>query len=289
MKNIDDTLSMSAKCLMSMSAKCLMALALGAGASFAFTSCHDAKAGKDNAEAPKYRQERPDAQLKALTKAMADCDARGFAHMCSYPIQRPYPLRDIEDTTAMVDYFPVMVDDSLQNAMRHVHIGDWEDYGWRGWSLKDSNPVWYDDGVEFVDYVSKAERGLQAMLAREEIETLSPELRKGWTPVMTLVQTEPDGDGTWIFRIDRKGETYRLAGYAPRKSLREMPEIVMDGTLTEEGSARSRDYVFSGADGAKAEYSPDSDDDDCLSMTIPPKPEVVYRVQPTYWRDHINR
>lgn len=275
------------KTKISASVKCVLAAALAAAGGAGLFSCHDAKAGKEKSDAPKYAQERPDEELKALTKAMADGDARGFARLCSYPIQRPYPLRNIEDSTAMVDYFPVMVDDSLQSAMRHAHLSDWQNYGWRGWSLKDSNPVWYDDGVQFVDYVSKAERGIRSMLAREEIETLAQGLRKGWTPVVTLVQTDPDDGGAWIFRIDRKGDVYRLAGYAPAKSLREMPEIVLDGTLTEEGSALSRDYVFSGDKGEKAEYAPDSDDEDCLTVTVPPKPAVVYRVEPAYWRDYV--
>lgn len=287
MENIKIKISGSVKSGISASLKMVSVAAFCLGACAGFSSCHDAKAGKDKAEVPKYAQDRPDEELKALTKAMAEGDAHGFARMCSYPIQRPYPLRDIEDTTAMVDYFPVMVDDSLQTAMRHVHPKDWQSYGWRGWSLKDSNPVWYDDGVQFVDYVSKAERGLQSMLVREEIESLAPGLRKGWTPVVTLVQTDGGESGAWIFRIDRKGDTYRLAGYEPSRSLREMPELVLDGTLTEEGSAMSRDYAFSGSNGQKAEYSPDSEDDDCLYITIPPKAKTTYHVRPAYWRDHL--
>lgn len=262
----------------------VLGVALGAGA--CLVSCHDAKAGKEG-ETPRYAQEKPEKELDALAKAMADGNAQAFAEMCSYPIQRPYPLRDIDDSAAMIDYFPVMVDDSLQAAMKDVKTADWEDYGWRGWSLKDSNPVWYDEGVQFIDYVSKAERGLRAMLAREEIETLAPGLRKGWTPVMTLVQTEPETKGTWIFRIDRKGNVYRLAGYAPASSLRQMPEILLDGALIEEGSAMSRDYVFSGNKGEKVEYTPDSEADDCISVTIPPKAEVIYHVRPAYWRDYV--
>lgn len=254
----------------------LCSLTLLAG--FGVSSCHDAKAEKDT---HRYSQERPDEKLKSLAKHISDGDAQGFAGMCVYPIQRPYPLRDISDSAAMVDYFPVMIDDSLRMQFKNVRLKDWEDFGWRGWSLTDRQPIWYDEGVQFVDYVSLAERGLQTLLARAEIESLAPGLRPGWTPVMTLV----DSEGGWIFRIDRKGEVYRLAGYAPSSSLREMPTVVLDGSLTEEGSAMSRNYVFSGEGGRKAEYSPDSDSEDCLSVTIPPKPQVIYHVYPAYWRD----
>ena len=176
--------------------------------SLSLASCHDANASKDKAESS-LGQHRPDDALNKLMRSLAEGDAPGFAALCVYPIVRPYPLKNIEDSVSMVDYFPVLVDASLRDRMGRAKAEDWESYGWRGWSIGDDRPIWFDEGVQFVDYQSPAETGLQSILAREELMTLSPRYREGWTPVMTLIQT----DGNSILRIDAKGDRYRLMEY----------------------------------------------------------------------------
>ena len=58
-------------------------------------------------------------------RALADGDAAGFASLCVYPIVRPYPLKDIEDSLSMVDYFPILVDAPLREKMKKGKVGDW--------------------------------------------------------------------------------------------------------------------------------------------------------------------
>lgn len=257
----------------------------GVGLTFAAllpVACHDAKADQDSV-AITCHTHRPDKQLHHLMKSIADGNASEFAHICVYPIQRPYPLPDIQDSAAMVEYFPVIMDDSIRNVMRHASISDWEDFGWRGWSMRNSQPIWYDDGVQFVDYISPAERHLHKMLAKKEMTTLHESLQGEWRPVMSLREA-PDG---YTFRIDRDGETYRLAGYTKDADLKGAPQILIYGNLTQEGTAESRTYSFAGKDGAKAIYSPDADDADSFTLTLPGKSPIQIQVEPTYWLDLI--
>lgn len=226
--------------------------------------------------------DRPDKEIRNLMETLRKGDAPGFAALCVYPIPRPYPLRDIADSTAMVEYFPVMVDDSLQNIMSRTRVDDWESFGWRGWSMRDSQPVWYDEGVLFVDYESKAERALQKILAREELMTLASEYRDGWTPVATLAEAR----GSQIFRIDSKGDVYRLMGFVDSSAIGGKPYLLLDGSMTEEGTAESQIFRFSG-DGVNAEYIPDAEPPAYITMSTPNGSSDI-EVTPVYWRDLVN-
>lgn len=246
----------------------------------AFTSCHDAKAEKESSDAS-YAEGRPDDALRALMRSLSENDAPGFAALCVYPIQRPYPLKSIDDSISMVDYFPIIADDSLREYFRKSKLEDWENYGWRGWSIGDSHPLWFNEGVQFIDYVSPAESGLQKILAREEIMSLAPQYRDGWTPVMTLIQV----DGNKIFRIDSKDNSYRLMGFDKAEQMRDVPSILMMGSMSTEGTADYANYAFADSTGTQAEFAPDAEPPRIFIKHPKLKKEATYEVRPGYWRD----
>lgn len=255
-----------------------MVLASMCLSSVALTSCHDAKAEKDAS----CEEQRPDAALKELMRSLAENDAPGFAALCVYPIPRPYPLKSIDDSVSMVDYFPIIADDSLRGYIRKAKLDDWKSYGWRGWSVGDSRPIWYDEGVQIIDYVSPAESGLKKILAREEIMSLAPQFREGWTPVMTLIEI----DGDKVFRIDSKDDSYRLMGFDKAEHMRDIPSILMIGSISTEGSAGYAIYAFSDSTGSQAEFIPDAEPPVKIFIKHPKmKKEDSYEVRQGYWRD----
>lgn len=259
----------------SMAAALLIAFA-GLGA------CHDVKAEKDKSSDTEL-ESRPDEGLNRLMKAIAAGDAEAFASICVYPVQRPYPLKDIADSIAMVYYFPVMIDDSIRSAMQEATVEDWESYGWRGWSMSEGNPVWYDEGVQYVAYVSPAERGLRRLLAREEIQSLSPEYREGWEPVMTLLSN----DRNKLYRIDSKGDRMRLMGFDAPFRVNEKPSVMMIGTMTTEGSGDYTTYNFNDADGLTAVYAPDAEPPVKITFKSATSADDEVVVYPAYWRDEV--
>lgn len=258
--------------------KGLMAACAGLAIASSIMAC----GRKDKNDEIEPLEPRPDSALRELMRSLREADAPGFAALCVYPIPRPYPLREIDDSVAMVEYFPVMVDDSLQNVMKRASLDDWESFGWRGWSMRDSQPVWFDEGVLFVDYESKAESALRKILAKEELMTLAPEYRDGWIPVASFAET----DGPMIFRIDRSGEVYRLMGFDNARDVSLAPTLILDGSLNEEGTALSQIYVFSNGD-TKAEYIPDSEPPVYISVSTPSEEKKI-EVTPIYWRDITN-
>lgn len=259
----------------------ILAVAAVMISSLPMASCHDANARKEKAESS-MGETRPDAALNKLMRSLAEGDAPGFAALCVYPIVRPYPLKSINDSVSMVDYFPIIINDSIRDYFRKSKLEDWENYGWRGWSIGEGRPIWYDDGVQFIDYVSPAETGLQRILAREEIMSLSPEFRGGWTPVMTLLQE----DGDRIFRIDVKNDSYRLMGFENADHMRSIPSILMIGSVLTEGSAGYRTYAFKDSTGNEAEYMPDGEPPvKIIIRRHELKNEDIYEVRQSYWRD----
>ncbi len=248
--------------------------------SVSLNSCHDAKAEKDSTDTS-YTESRPDDALKELMRSLSENDAPGFAALCVYPIPRPYPLKSIDDSISMVDYFPIIADDSLRAYFKKSKLEDWESYGWRGWSIGESKPIWFDEGVQIIDYVSPAESGLQKILAREEIMSLAPQYRDGWWPVMTLIEI----DGNKIFRIDSKDDTYRLMGFDKAENMRDMPSILMIGSMTTEGTAQYANYSFTDSIGNAAEFMPDSEPPRIFIKRPKLKKEDSYEVRSGYWRD----
>lgn len=252
----------------------------------------------DSTDIPSYVSDRPDGTLKAVSQSVAKADAKSFASMCDYPIIREYPLRDIPDSAKMVEYFPIMFDDSIRIAMDTMEPEHWENYGWRGWSPRENNEMWVDDKVYAVNYYSKAEIALRNVLAREEIESLAPELQNGWVPSFCLRDTA----NSVLYRVDfrsseepkyndesdprpENGE-YRMSVYPKGSDLHRIPSIVLNGTMVSEGSAGIRIFTFTDSIGTKAVYSPDSEN-----------PEVVFSrgdsidvhpVTRAYWRDYLH-
>ncbi len=231
-------------------------------------------------------------EVRPVAIAIISDSPAAFSAAVTYPIERPYPLRDIPDSAAMVDYYPVMVDDSLKKVVKESPDSLWNQAGWRGWTLDDGSWIWIDNGkVYAVNYLSKKEHEMLDSLRKEEISSLEPALRDGWIPVLCVVDTL-EGN---IFRIDSDSiadnRVYRLAGYRTGTDLSGAPSLILYGSLNLEGSMGNRFYHFTDSLGNNAEYTPDVVEDDSI-----PEIEVIhqgnpkrYKVKPTYWLDHIGK
>lgn len=229
--------------------------------------------------------------VKPVAQAILEDSPTKFASAVQYPVERPYPLHNIEDSAQMVEYYHTLVDDSLRNKVKETPDSLWQEEGWRGWTLSNGSYLWIDNGqIYAVDYVSKRESEMLDSLSNEELETLDPHLRHGWRPVMCAIDTI---DGA-IFRIDNdtvQPARYRLAGYTFNTNLSSTPTIVLYGTLDTEGTMDTRFYHFADSLGNSADYSPDVvDDNNEPTMLIRRKGrKKAYKVIPGYWLDQVKR
>lgn len=231
--------------------------------------------------------------IALLTRAVADNDVPGFASMVLYPLQRPYPLADVADSAAMVAYYNTLMDDSLRNAIVNARPGDWKEEGWMGYSLGDGKYLWYSDGVYAIDHLSKKEKTLRRQLVEEEMASLYPSLRLGYTPEACFAAL-PEREG--VFRIDRSlrdtvaggHPRYRLCYYKAMKQLRKRPTAILYGQRLEEGTQGTIHYEFSDTTSETLRsvvYYPESEDGSILVATIQFTGSAPYNlsVAPAYW------
>lgn len=245
-------------------------------------SCGKGKAPKPDVSEIEKCDSLPEG-VKKLVRIVADNDNSGFAAMVSYPLSRPYPLHDIENQEQMKVYYSVMVDDSLRNAIAGSHPEDWDEYGWRGWSLKGGGYVWIDDSLYDVSYLSARERVMLDSLTAKDMESVESGLRQGWTPVMCLKGNENGA----VYRIDmsrtEKGAPhYRMLVYDKDTDLRSVPTIVYEGHKETEGTAGTSTYYFTDADGHRAVFVADIPDGSMPKIEFT---DTIIPVVRAYWLD----
>lgn len=232
----------------------------------------------------------PSPVAKAAMAIISD-DSTAFAEVCIYPIERPYPLRDIETPKQMSSYYNIIADDSLKKTVRESKPEQWIDYGWRGYSLKDGEYVWIDEKIYDIPYISAQEQHLLDSLRKEEMLSLPAEMRKGWIPTVCL----EDSVSQIIYRIDNRenaqedtDSVYRISIYENRAKLRHHPHRHLSGRAHSEGSAGVRTILFTATSGDSIIYYPDDrTDNGKYPMEWHKKgksPDAIY-VKKVYWRD----
>lgn len=233
--------------------------------------------------------------IKNIVKAVHDNDPALFAKEVGYPLQRPYPLKDIHNEEEMKAYYNTMVDDSLKTEILTSLPDDWQKFGWRGYSLKDGSYLWIDESVYDIPYISSREQQLLDSLKLVESSSLPEGLRTGWEPILTLFSKETDK----VYRIDksteaqpRQGIVYRLSIYslpADSKILLDRPEQILDGDLEVEGSANVVSYTFRDRKSHDQEYVifPDNPRTGSPSITLPDGTESD--LEKAYWHELISR
>ena len=197
------------------------------------------------------------ASIKQLVRSVADNDSVQFAKLVSYPLSRPYPLHDLNTPEDLKCYYSTLVDDSLKSVIINSTAANWEEYGWRGWSLDRGEYLWIDDNVYDIPYISQTERNMLDSLRNAEIMSLHESLRKGWQPVSTLIADDKSG----IYRIDSTKTkdnhlVYRLCGFESGTDLNGKPTSVFTGYKETEGTASTEVYHFSDSKGNEVIYEP---------------------------------
>lgn len=228
--------------------------------------------------------------VKKLVQAISDNDSDSFAGLVSYPLQRPYPLHDIDNAEQMRGYYSQLVDDSLHRAITSSRSSNWQESGWRGWSLDDGRYVWVDVALYDVPYVSCRERVLIDSLTREEINSLPESIRQGWKPVLCL---RNDADGR-IYRIDKRespsdasAKPFRMAVYDGVAHLHEVPQALLEGDRETEGTAETETYHFADSKGNELVLATDAPDTGNPVLYLPT--DSVVSLHRAYWHDLIHK
>lgn len=233
---------------------------------FALSACSNGKSPKAITRA--RLDSFPD-PVRPVIEAMAKNDKDKFASLILYPLQREYPLHDINNKAEMLRAYDFIVDDSLHRAIASSKAADWSQNGWRGWSLLDGQYVWVDDSIYSIPYMGKAEQALRDTLVARDLASLSMSLSKGWTPECCFRQK----DGKHIYRIDRSTKegvkpTYRLLMYTDTDKMRGEPDRNLQGYREAEGSMLIITYYFAYDDGSRVIVTPEPVDSPYPTLQI---------------------
>ena len=213
-----------------------------------------ARTNKSDSSASSVATDSLPVDVSDIVNAVATDDSSKFSSHVNYPLERPYPLKDINNEDEMKAYYNVMVDDSLKNVITKSSNNDWTASGWRGWTVKDGQYLWIDGDIYEVNYLSPREKSIKDSLVRREKASLPPALAKGWVPEWVM---EDVLEGT-VYRIDAdsltisaakgiqvsEGGEYRLSIYRRGRDLRSNPERVVKGKRRMDGSVGNVNYYF---------------------------------------------
>lgn len=252
------------------------------------SACSGAESSKKDISRIEDCDSIPDG-IKRLVKAVAEDDSTGFSALVSYPLSRPYPLRDIETAEQMMAYYPVLVDDSLKKVITESCPADWEEYGWRGWSLKGGDYVWVDSELYDVSYLSAREREMLDSLTEKDMGSVDSGFRQGWAPAMCLQGIE-NGE---VYRVDSSRDEngmphYRMLVYHSGADLHGKPSLIMTGHKETEGTARTAVYFFTSDTGVHAIYIADIPDGSVPEIEFTDADHATDSVVPVaraYWLD----
>lgn len=253
-------------------------------ASLLLVACGNRNAAPSSEEVVMDESPLPE-EVTSIISAIADNDAPRFASRVSYPLVRPYPLRNIEDSAQMVAYFPIVADDSIRNIIKNAERRDWSEVGWRGWTLDAGQYLWIEDKLYSMPYLSGAEKAMHDLAVTRDMESIAPGLRDGWEPSFCLVGS---ADKT-LYRVDHQEATgkYRMLVYPGGAALGGEPAETFIGEMTTEGSAANRIYTFRSESGEVMEYEyDDTGEGTSLTSTRDGMSPVKIAVSPAYWLDY---
>lgn len=212
--------------------------------------------------------------ITAIMKSIAEGDARKLASLCSFPLERKYPLHDIVNSSDLIRRFNQVFDHDFRNRMKKSKPSDWHSYGWRGYCYGDSSELWVYDSLTIINYYSPQEKKLYGQLVKKEMNSLHASLKgNGWYPYLCYKDIT---DGS-VIRIDirsrkemkgkkfhkdgvalrypqlqafkiRGDEEFRLSIYPKGTALNGKPQTVMNGHVDIGGSANMMDYIFKSMD-----------------------------------------
>ena len=233
---------------------------------FSISACSN---GKSERAITRARLDSFPDPVRPVVGAVMKNDRDKFASLVLYPLMREYPLHDINGKDEMLRYYRFIVDDSLHKVIAGSKPADWDQYGWRGWSLLDGQYIWVDDSIYSIPYMSNAERKLRDSLVVCDLASLPSSLSKGWTPECCFRQK----DGKHIYRIDRSAKqgvkpTYRLLMYTDTDKMRGEPARNLQGYREAEGSMVIITYYFATPEGGQVIVTPEPVDSPYPTLEI---------------------
>lgn len=207
--------------------------------------------------------------LSGIISNLIAGNAREAAVAFSYPIERPYPLESIEDSSDFVKYFKEIITEDVAMQLMDVQKQGWTKLKGIGWSCCNGEICSKNgESITTFNLLAKKTQIERDSLKNEEIQSLEASLQKGWNPYQTYYCKK----NKMIARVDvSNGESgampYRIAIYDRQSDLKLQPTALMYGTMDLQGEASNKYFQFSDNLGNSAELYIDSNDPTLYVLT----------------------
>lgn len=187
-----------------------------------------------------------------ILEAIANGDKQTFAKIVSYPLNRPYPLPDIETEGQMVRYFDTLFDKQFRQQVAKLDSNSWDNVGWRGSMILDGE-IWDALPRIYVNHSSPLEQRYAEYLRKKDMSRLHLSLRGNWEPYCCYYL---DGSDYPNFEYsfarvdvstDQNPETepsFRVAIFKKGTKASDTPAIVLLGERIIEGSMSLETLYF---------------------------------------------
>ena len=187
-----------------------------------------------------------------IIDAIARGDKKLFAKMVCYPLERQYPVPDIENEEQMVRYFDTLFDMPFRKEIAKLDSSSWECIGWRGFMILDGE-IWNTDPCIFVNYSSPTEQRYAEQLKKADMARLHPLLQGDWVPLdCYLIDNSESPDFEYSYaridvsadQIDMAKPACRLALFKKGSSASDAPAMVLMGIHDFDGSMGIESFSF---------------------------------------------
>lgn len=172
---------------------------------------------------------------------VAKRDTHALAAHTRYPVSRPYPLPQVEDSAEFVLRFAELFDEKLIHALISSDPkNDWGHFGWRGLSLQ-SEDFWLHENGFYRGgcYLTEEAEKVKQDLLNKDRNSVHKSIRKFDSPIL-LWESEK-----YTIRIDKVEKGYRYVSWKKGKKLSERPDLILyNGNIEYQGSVGYRDFTF---------------------------------------------
>jgi hypothetical protein len=163
---------------------------------------------------------------------------RELSRLIEYPIYRENPVPDIQSADQFILYYPILFDETLKHKLDTFRLSDmWEKQEY--YCIMDGD-LWMsvEGKVNTINYQSKAEQNLAAMLTKEECSNLHPSINQ-WKHNMYKCMTDK-----YLVRVDETDEDIRLVLWNRPNFWKNKPDLILTNGKQELYSSGNEEITF---------------------------------------------
>lgn len=182
------------------------------------------------------------ANINNVISLFKQINTEEISHLIAYPLQREYPISNINNETELKQRFSEVFDKALIDKIANSKVKQWSEVGWRGIML-DQGIIWIESEtgkIIAVNHQSDYEKNLRQDLIAKDKQNLYVSLKTFESPTYKIKTKN------YLIRIDElTNNKYRYASWKKDDNESSKPDIILkNGELEFQGSGGNHVIIF---------------------------------------------